>query len=383
MYVCSKNLRTGGDYGGEAGDYINPYSNYVNSFVGGYVNAGTQTPTVAPVDANPNVYGPPSSINLPPPPPAGVHPWQYYKALNRWENYMVDTNSPPQHLQFNGVLDIPVGRGKRWLSGVNKPLNVLVGGWQIAGAGAIAQQDFYVNTTNWGPTANSGPSKDSIHVYKKRAPITDCRSGICVKAYEWFNGYIPPSVLSSSYTVAGQTGCLGSYPKGITGLPTSWAPYQAPMDVYCPTPGTATTPPVTDKYYGDNDVLMSNVNGQTGSAEVAYGDVPGNNDNGASEGGIDVTNPFGHTVLNGPWNWNADASLFKLLPITERVNLRLNVDAFNVFNHQNLNVPGSNSDSETDGATTGIICTTAGGVGCQSSTFNVPRQIQVTLRLSF
>ena len=47
--------------------------------------------------------------------------------------------------------------------------------------------------------------------------------------------------------------------------------------------------------------------------------------------------------------------------------MRMNVDAFNVFNHQNLNAPGSSSDSEGDGSTTGIICTTAGGVGCQSS----------------
>jgi Carboxypeptidase regulatory-like domain len=370
MYVWSKNLRTGGDYGGEGGDYVDPYINYVNSFVGGYVNAGTQTPTVAAVDGV--ALAPPSSINLPPPPPTGTPSWGYYKALNRWENYMVDTNSPPQHLQFNGLVDLPFGRGKRWLSGVNKPLNELVGGWQIAGDGAVANQDFYPINTNWGPTAGSGAAGNSLHIMKSH--ITDCRSGICVKSIEWFNGYIPPSNLSSSYTVAGQAGCVGSYTKSVTGLPTSWQPFQTPLDVSCTTPGTSTTPPVVDKYYGDNDVLMSNVNGQKNGTEIGYGDVPANNDNGSSESGIDVTNPFGHTVLNGPWNWNADASLFKLFPITESLNLRLNVDAFNIFNHQNLPNPNT---------TDGTVCYSAGGVGCSSSSFNVPRQIQLTLRLNF
>ena len=378
MYVWSKNLRTGGDYGGEGGDYVDPYINYVNSFVGGYANAGNQTPTVTAVDSNsPQVYGPPASINLPPPPPTGTPSWGYYKALNRWENYMVDNNSPPQHLQFNGLLDLPFGRGKRWLSGVNKPLNELIGGWQIAGAGFVQFTDFYPTTTNWGPTAVSGAAGKSIHVYKKSAPITDCRSGICVKGYEWFNGYLPPTVLSSSYSVAGQPGCVGSWPESVNGLPTSWQPYQTPMDVYCPTSGTAASAPAGDKvgtttYFGTNDVLMSGVNGTTKPTEVGYGDIPGNNDNGSSESAIDVTNPFGHTALPGPWEWSADASLFKLFPITERVNLRLNVDAFNVFNHQGFGNPSSSD---------GTVCTSAGGVGCSS--YNAARTIQLTLRLNY
>ncbi len=363
MYVWSKNLRTGGDYGGEGGDYVDPYINYVNSYVGGYVNAGGSTPTVAPVDAN--ALAPPSTINLPPPPPTGTPVWGYYKALNRWENYMVDTNSPPQHLQFNALYDLPFGRGKHWLGGVNKPMNELVGGWQIAAAGAVANQNFYLNTGNWGPTASSGVSSSSIHVYKKGAPITDCRSGNCVKSYEWFNGYIPPT------SISGNT-CAGSLTTVVTGLPGNWTPYQEPLDVSCSAPSGGKT--VVDKYYGDNDVLMSGVNGQANNTEVGYGVVPSDNDNGSSESGIDVTNPFGHTVLNGPWQWNTDASLFKIFPVTERFNLRLNVDAFNIFNHNNLPNP-STSD--------GTVCYSAGGVGCSTSTFNVPRQIQLTLRVNF
>ena len=88
--------------------------------------------------------------------------------------------------------------------------------------------------------------------------------------------------------------------------------------------------------------------------------------------GSDI-NPYSKTVLNGPFNWTADASLFKVLPITERVNLRFNMDAFNVFNEQGLGNPNA-----TDGTTP---CTASGGVGCSS--YNTARQIQFTMRLSF
>jgi hypothetical protein len=106
--------------------------------------------------------------------------------------------------------------------------------------------------------------------------------------------------------------------------------------------------------------------------EVGYGDVPSNNDNGSSESTIDVTNPFGHTVLQGPMNWSADISLFKVFPITQTVFLRVNVDAFNVFNNQGLPNP-SGSD--------GTVCVTPGGQGCSS--FNSPRQLQISARLTF
>ncbi len=54
------------------------------------------------------------------------------------------------------------------------------------------------------------------------------------------------------------------------------------------------------------------------------------------------------------------------------MNLRINVDAFNVFNNQGLPNP-SGSD--------GTVCITPGGFGCNSS--NSPRQLQFTARLNF
>jgi hypothetical protein len=361
MYVWSKNLRTGGDYGGSAGDYVVPYSNYVNSYVGSYTGAAGNSAVTASAVADPGTWaggqlsGPPSSLRLPPPPPAGVQPWQYYKALNRWENYMVDTNSPPHHLQFNGLYALPVGRGKHWLGNVNRLTNELVGGWQIAGDGSVQITTFAITTTNFGPT-------NPLQVYKKNAPITDCRSGNCLKGYEWFNGYIAPTAVSGNVCAAGL--------PSVSGLPGNWAPYSQPMDNLCGAPSGGKA--VVGKYSGDNDVFMNNVTGQSANTEIGYGLDPGNNDFGSSGGTIDASSPYAHTILHGPWEWNADASLFKVFPITERYNVRLNADAFNVFNHQGLAVP-----SGSDGTT----CYTPGGLGCSS--YNTARQIQLTLRLTF
>src|SRR5580658_4435043 len=47
MYVWEKNLRTGGDYGGESGDAVDPYSSYVNTYVGSYGLAGSNSVTVS------------------------------------------------------------------------------------------------------------------------------------------------------------------------------------------------------------------------------------------------------------------------------------------------------------------------------------------------
>jgi hypothetical protein len=361
MYTYSKLLRTGGDYGGVAGDYINPYANYVNTYQGNWVNAGSNTVTVGPANS---VSAMPGTPNLPPPPPAGVPAWGYYKALNRWENYMVDTHDPPQHIQFNGIYDLPFGRGKQFLSGVNKLLDEAVGGWQIAGAGSFTVNNFQITSTNWGPTS-------PLHIYKKAAPITDCRSGNCVKSYEWWNGYIAPTAISGNTCSTGLTAT-------VSGLPSAWKPYQTPMDTSCSAPSAGKT--VVDKYYGANDVAMSGVTGlgKTGEAPqangtvIGYGVVPGNNDNGSGGGAIDVTNPYGHTVLNGPMLWEADASLFKVFPIGEGIDIRLNFDAFNVFNHQGIPNP-SGSD--------GTVCVTPGALGCSSA--NTGRQLQFSGRFTF
>ncbi|MDR3734735.1 MAG: hypothetical protein P4L10_04265, partial [Acidobacteriaceae bacterium] len=68
----------------------------------------------------------------------------------------------------------------------------------------------------------------------------------------------------------------------------------------------------------------------------------------------------------GPINYTVDLSLFKVFPITEKVNMRFNLDAFNA-----LNVQGFNNPSSVDGTEN------------MTSSHNTPRQLQLTLRLEF
>src|SRR6185312_5061022 len=49
----------------------------------------------------------------------------------------------------------------------------------------------------------------------------------------------------------------------------------------------------------------------------------------------DNLHPWRNQRMPGPRQWFQDASLFKFVPITERVTLRFNLDVFNVFNNPN------------------------------------------------
>ena len=275
---------------------------------------------------------------LPPAVPAGVASYADYKALDVWEGYRIDTGIPAQHIQFNYIYELPLGRGKRFFGNANRFLNELIGGYQIAGTGDVKSSLFQPSSSNWGPTS-------AFKTYKNWK-ITDCTSGNCYQEYLWFNGYISPKSILPQY--------CGT--KCISNLPPDYVPYETPI-INDP----------TDSNFGTNNVTVAST-------------VPGFN---ASKGGAPetlgygTTGTYGHplnkTYLYGPWNWNSDASLYKVFPITERFNVRFNMDVFNVFNHQGTSGPN---------ATSGIIKYLAGGAPGASSV-NAPRQVQFTLRLSY
>ncbi len=261
--------------------------------------------------------------------PDNVPAWGMTHELNRFENYKVDTAIPKHHINFNGVYELPVGRGKRFLGNANSFWNEVVGGFQIAGSGQVLSQDFTITSSNWGPT-------NPLHVYKHKAPITDCRSGVCHQSYLWFNGYIAPTAYQN---------CTS---KCVSGLPTDYLPYQVPINNI---PGTPN--------YGNNNVTVQLNNG--GTTQTSYNPGPG-------------TNPFSKTVLNGPFNYIAAVSVFKVFPIKENVNLRFNMDVFNVLNDQGyLNPNGTDGTESLQSA----YWNNANGNGTG------PRVMQFTLRLSY
>jgi hypothetical protein len=237
--------------------------------------------------------------------------------LNRFQNYLRNPNVPRHHIGFNAVVDLPIGRGKRFLGHANRFVDELLGGFQIATIGNILSSSFITSSGNYGPT-------NPIHLYKNSHPITDCRSGVCYREKLWFNGYISPANINL-----------------VSGLPSDYAPYVTPINNVV---GTSN--------FGNNNVPVTLSNGSV--VQVAYAPGP----NGVA--------PFAKTVLRGPYNYNADISLFKVFPITQDVNLRLNVDAFNAFNIQGTNTPNG-----SDGTVNYL------------SSFWTPRQIQLSLRLTF
>jgi hypothetical protein len=305
---------------------------YAKSMVAGNYDGGNVLQTVDPVANYPGVlgsvgtmtspYGPVYAGTPPPPRPAGTPVWGQYHALTRYELYQQDGNLPTMHIRYNWIVDLPVGRGKKFFGNSNRLVNELIGGFQIAGNGDLASDLIQPNPgTMWGQVS-------PLHVYKHKRPITDCRSGVCNKGYMWYNGYIAPS----SYG-----GCTVNC---VTGLPADYQPLQTWVNN---SPGTTN--------YQTNDVVVKLANGT--STTIAY------------DGGPVGSNYLSKSYIHGPINWPINMSLFKVFPITDRVNLRLNVDAFNVFN-----MPG-----ETD----------PGPEGVQNflSSANPPRELQITARLTF
>ena len=316
FYVYSHPFRVGGNYFRDGTLYT--AQNYATSGLGTLTMLPNESAITAPA--------------MPPARPAGAASYAYWHQLDVYEDYQIDTAIPRHHIQFNGIVDLPFGRGKRFFGNANRFVDELIGGFQVAGDGSVVSQTFQVANGNWG-------THNPIHVYKHSAKLTDCRSGTCIPAYAWFNGYVAPSNLPSS-------GCA----TVVSGLPSGWIPYEQPLDTnYNP---ATTCGKAQDKYYNTNDVQINLLNG--GTDIQGYSPGPRNVD------------PYGKTFLEGPFNYTADLSVFKVFPITESTRLRLNADAFNALNVQGYNNPG-----------------TSDGVENMRSSYWTPRQIQLTLRLEF
>ena len=154
------------------------------------------------------------------------------RELSRYQNYRIDTAIPTHRITYNGIVDLPVGRGKRYLRNSNRWVDALFGGYQFAFTGTVVTQAFSVAAANWGSTSQ-------LKRYKDSAPITDCRSGVCRPAYLWFNGYIAPNVVNAAT-------------RGVTGVPSDYTPYLTPINN---TPGTTN--------FGNNNVPVTLKNGTT------------------------------------------------------------------------------------------------------------------------
>jgi len=129
---------------------------------------------------------------------------------------------------------------------------------------------------------------------------------------------------------------------------------------------------------------------------------------GGMGGAIPNTDPFETGFTTGQRNIfrqafqkRADASLIKVLPIGDHYNLKYTLDVYNVTNTSSFDVPGNEVSQNafynsfpasgtpvlptgcgTSGAT-GNFYSCPGGLGIVTHTIGSPRQIQMSLRMSF
>ncbi len=231
--------------------------------------------------------------------------------------YARDPDVPKHRIRGNWLYDLPLGRGKKFLGNVGTKLDRLVGGWQIAGS--AASQSRYVSLLAPGVTPSYWGATGKIQTYGTQYPVSDCRSGTCFPGFLYFNGYIPANRVNVN--------------GGVMGVPQNYSPAMQPIN---PAPATGTVNP---NFNDTNNVYVTLKNGT--QQLVAF-------DNGL--------NPWRNQVIPGPWLSSMNASLYKSVPITEHLRLRINLDAFNALNQPGLPLPDAN---------TGILSLRTSGQGAR------------------
>ena len=342
MYVWSRPFRIGGNSTRDSIDYpIEDYPGVLGTAAGvTYAPAAGESPITMPA--------------APPPPPQGAVSWADYNALNRFQNYKVEPYYATymHHITINGILDLPVGQGKLLLGHANRFVNEIVGGWQIAGIGQVESQEFAPGSSNWGPTSPIVTYKHSVPIGLTAARAKVLQPISCGSTGTSRRSFFRPRTGVPAYL----------YKFCVTGLPTSYIPYQTPINN---NPNIATN-------FGNNNVNMMGPNlagtGGVLGAPLSVAFAPD------SSQGYAGNNRFSRSIVHGPFNYETDLSVYKLFPIREKMDLRVNVDAFNALNIQGYVNPNGTNGEE------GVI---PGGIDSTSSSFWAARQLQLTMRFSW
>jgi hypothetical protein len=205
--------------------------------------------------------------------------------------YYNSSGVPPQQMKWNGIYELPFGRGKRFASHSSKLLNEIVGGWQVAFIGNW-QGGFWMGVPSteflFGNPTLDGNQRLTMDIFGHTQQL-------------YFRGDFDPTQATN---------------VDLTKLEAL-----VPVDR-----SQRVVHPIGSSF--NNRVPVKLANGQT--VQVSY----------------DVLNWNAQNFFLGPRSWNEDLSLFKWFEITERVRLRFTSDFFNAFNHPNNLAPNK---------TTGLI----------------------------
>lgn len=203
--------------------------------------------------------------------------------------YANSTEVPAQHLQWNGIYDLPFGKGKKFASNASGVANLLVGGWQLAFNGDVRGGYWMgVNASKYlfGDPTLSADQQLTMNIWGRERKL-------------WFKGYFDPTQ--------------------ATGVDLARLEQLVPVD-----PSQRVLRPLGSAL--DNRIPQTLADGTVRSTTVT-----------------DMLNWNARNFFRGPGAWNQDMSLFKTIPIKERFKLRLTADFFNAFNHPNNMAPDSTS----------------------------------------
>ncbi len=209
-----------------------------------------------------------------------------------------------------------------------------------------------------------------LPVNVRNRPLGDALNGWQVSGTVFWHSGIPFSVLSTPYSANGNGIVNGSGPQFASVVPG------VPLYEHNAVPGV--TQPGTVQWLNP-DAFVSTVDPSTGAC--AGIDSPKNCQFGN----------LGRNALRGPNFIWSDFYLSKLVPLSEQLKLRFDVQFFNVFNHPNFGlpsmvlagIPGKPSTQTGFGALTYTTSPPTGLLGVGLGGDSTPRMIALQLRLEF
>ena len=204
--------------------------------------------------------------------------------------YFNNTTIPIHRITYNGIYDLPFGRGKHFGRNVSGALDNVIGGWQLATIGT-----WYSGTwmgVNTGLVQTGNP-----RIPANKRPLLTC-PGSTDRCREWFAG---------NFNIALATNVSGTLVAPAVRQPG---------------------PNCSGAFNGQLAVTLSDGSCYNAPFSGLYNSDPRDN-------------------IIGPGGWNDDLSVYKHFKIGERLDMRFAADFFNAFNHP-LDSPPSTSSGLQD-----------------------------------
>ncbi len=186
---------------------------------------------------------------------------------------------PAHHVRWNGVYDMPFGKGKKFGGNASGVLNQIIGGWQLSFNGDW-RSGYWMGVNSgkylFGDPTLSANERLTMNIFGKKQRL-------------WFRGDFDPT--------------------GASGVDMAALERLVPLDR-----SQRVLRPIGPSF--DNKFPQQLADGTVRMTTVG-----------------DMVNWNARNFFRGPGAWNQDLSIFKTFPIRERLRLRFTADFFNALNH--------------------------------------------------